>query len=277
MADRLNFQVRSTHDYEPTYREEDLPSETRGARNLPGIHLDITRQLALLEQLRFGEELLEIPMEPPGPGQFGYRNKTCEEGVAEMLYSMIRHLKPRRIYEIGSGNSTLITRMAIAANAAEAPYSCEHLCIEPYEAPYLEQTGATVIRKRVEHLDLGLFRQLQADDILIIDSSHTIRPRGDVLFEILEILPSLAPGVYVSIDDIFTPYDYPEAWLRAQRRLWAEQYLLEAILSHNDRFEIVMALLWLRDQAPDAVHRAFPVLARNPQKSPGVMWIRRLS
>lgn len=275
LSDRLGIQIRSTHYYEPTYRESDLPADTRGVRNLPGLVLDLEAQLAVLAELDYGEELLKIPMVPPGPGQFGYRNHNCEEGVAELLYSMVRRLRPKRIYEIGSGNSTLVTRLAIAANAAEAPYAPEHVCIEPYEAPWLEQTGATVIRKRVEHLDLALFRQLEAGDILLIDSSHTIRPHGDVLFEILEILPSLAPGVYVSIDDIFTPYDYPEAWLRDQRRLWGEQYLLEAFLSFNDRFEILVALRWLRHERPEAVHRAFPVLARNPAKIPGVLWIRR--
>ncbi len=275
LSDRLDLQIRSTHYYEPTYRESDLPADTRSPRHLPGLHLDLASQLAVIGKLDYGEELLRIPMTPPGPGQFGYRNRTCEEGAAELIYSMVRHLRPRRIYEIGSGNSTLITRLAIAANAAEAPYACEHLCIEPYEAPWLEETGATVIRQRVEHVDLGLFRQLEAGDILLIDSSHTVRPRGDVLYEILEILPSLAPGVCVGFDDIFTPWDYPDPWLRTQRRLWAEQYMLEAFLSFNDRFEILVALLWLRAERPEAVHRAFPVLARNPGKTPGVLWIRR--
>ncbi|WP_369410476.1 class I SAM-dependent methyltransferase [Pontibacter qinzhouensis] len=58
-----------------------------------------------------------------------------------------------------------------------------------------------------------MFQQLEANDILFIDSSHIIRPQGDVLFEYLEVLPTLKSGVIVHVHDIFTPKDYLNEWV----------------------------------------------------------------
>ena len=78
---------------------------------------------------------------------------------------------------------------------------------------WLEETGVHVIRQKLEEVDLSFFEQLCLNDILFIDSSHMIRPQGDVLVEYLQILPRLARGVVVHIHDIFTPRDYPRHFL----------------------------------------------------------------
>ena len=58
------------------------------------------------------------------------------------------------------------------------------------------------------------FKQLQAGDVLFIDTSHVIKAQNDVEYELLRVLPSsLNAGVVVHIHDIFTPYDYPAEWL----------------------------------------------------------------
>jgi len=99
---------------------------------------------------------------------------------------------------------------------------------------------------------------------------------GDVEFEFLEILPVLASGVIVHVHDIFSPRDYPAKWLKEDRRFWNEQYLLEAFLSFNDRFEILCALndqMWRGSQA---FADAFPVLAERGEMNPvGSFWFRR--
>ena len=126
-------------------------------------------------------------------------------------HHVIRHFRPARIVEIGSGHSTRMARLAIGTIQCENPdYRCEHMCIEPYEMPWLEQLGVTVVRKKVEDVDDSVFTALRPNDILFIDSSHIIRPEGDVLREFLEILPSLAPGVIVHVHDIFTPRERPD-------------------------------------------------------------------
>jgi hypothetical protein len=276
-ADRAGLSLRTTHYYDPSYREADLPARTDVARPLPGINLNEGEQLQLLRQCRFADELRLIPSEKRSDKTFGYANGMYKHGDADMLYNMIRLCKPGRIIEIGSGQSTLMARLAIDANRREsADYTCDHTCIEPYEMSWLEDIGVKVVRDRVEKVDLSMFDALQANDILFIDSSHVIRPWGDVLREMHEIIPRVASGVMVHIHDIFTPRDYPETWLRSQRRLWNEQYLLESFLAYNSAYRVVCAMNWLKHEHFHAVSAACPMLNVRPSAEPGAFWIRKL-
>ena len=272
LSDRAGFQLRSVHYYEPTYAEADLPAITDRDRDLPGLDLNEAGQIALLSQFGYADELAALPMQP-APGRFGFANKMFGVGDAELYYSFVRHKKPRRIVEIGSGNSTLIALEAIAANTREDPgYRCEVTCVEPFEMPWLESTGVQVIRRRVEHVDTKLFDTLGQDDILFIDSSHVIRPFGDVLHEFQTVIPRLRTGVLIQVHDVFTPRDYPEAWLRADRRLWNEQYLLESFLAFNNRYSVICAANWLKHHHWEALARACPILAQQPAGEPGSFW-----
>ena len=135
--------------------------------------------------------------------------------------------------------STLLAIKAVEKNSAEDNgYTCQHICIEPYEMPWLEKSAVKVIREKVEDVPSDIFLSLKENDILFIDSSHMIRPQGDVLCEFLEILPLLNKGVVVHIHDIFTPKDYPADWIFNEHRLWNQQHLLQAFLSNNSRFRI---------------------------------------
>lgn len=276
--DCLGVQIRSTHYYEPTYSETDLPDNTKNARSLPGIDFNESGQLELLSRFSYSEELKLIPLETARDDQFGYLNNMYSFGDAEIYYSMVRHLKPKRIIEIGSGNSTLVAQLAISRNRAEDPdYRCSQICIEPFEMAWLESTGVTVIRERVESVTLSTFDVLEAGDILFIDSSHVIRPWGDVLREFTEIIPRIAKGVYVQVHDIFTPFDYPENWLRRERRLWNEQYLLESFLSFNSEFEIVCAANWLKNEHWSVFSDALPMMKSYPEHVPGAFWFKSKS
>ena len=118
---------------------------------------------------------------------------------------------------------------AIQKNCLDDPkYHCEHVCIEPYEQPWLEKTGVSVRRELIEDVDFAFFSKLRENDVLFIDSSHIIRPQGDVLFEYLELLPRLSKGVIVHVHDIFSPKNYLKQWLEDDVRFWNEQYLLKA-------------------------------------------------
>ena len=145
-----------------------------------------------------------------------------------------------------------MAREALAQNLREdASYNCRHICIEPYEMDWLDGvSGIEVLCQKIEQMDNQLLLELEKDDILFIDSSHVIRPQGDVLCEYLEILPILKPGVMVHIHDIFTPRDYLDHWLIDEVKLWNEQYLLEAFLSCNSQFEIIAALNFLSYRHP---------------------------
>lgn len=187
---RIGIFPVQAHYYEPFIRRQDLRRPLREPRPLPGIDLCEAKQLETLRSFRLGEELARIPVEQASPSSFGFQNGTFFFADAAWLYSFVRTHKPRRIVEVGSGNSTLMARLAIEANEAEG-HQTEQICIEPYEMPWLEKMGVQLIRKRVEECPLSLFSDLQAGDVLFIDSSHVIRPQGDVLFLYQEILPRL--------------------------------------------------------------------------------------
>jgi hypothetical protein len=208
--------------------------------------------------------------------KFYLNNGAFESGDAEYWYQLIRTIKPRRIFEIGSGNSTLMAIKAIDRNYDDDPhYKCEHICIEPYEMPWLEEAGVSVVRKKVEDVELSFFSKLQDNDILFIDSSHIIRPQGDVLFEYLELLPSLNKGVIVHVHDIFSPKNYLKQWLIDEVRFWNEQYLLEAFLLHNSSWTIVGALNYLHHNHYEKLKSVAPFLT--PEREPGSFYIQKIA
>jgi hypothetical protein len=257
------FPVRD-HYYEPLFNPKYLRvKDYSEPRVLSAINWNLEGQLRFLKGL---ETYAEEGVVPAG-SSFG-------AGDAEYWYALIRYLKPKQIIEIGSGTSTQIAIQAIERSRVSDPlYECAHTCIEPYEAPWLERARVTLIRKRVEELDLKFFRTLKRNDVLFIDSSHIIRPQGDVVTEVLQILPLLEPGVVVHFHDIFTPRDYPYQWVVNEVRLWNEQYLLEAFLSHNCQWEIIGALNYLHHEYPEAMKRVCSSL--NPAAQPGSFYIRK--
>lgn len=266
--------------YEPLINFSLLRHPLEQPRNLPGVDLNVSEQLQLLQRMTFRDELRELmngPRSQDGTARkYVADNGYFDAGDAEFWYSLIRLNKPRQIIEIGSGNSTLVAIAALKKNSSEpGGVSCRHVCIEPYEMPWLEQSGVEVLRARVETVDQEIFRQLQAGDILFIDSSHVIRPQGDVLCEFLELLPILQPGVIVHVHDIFTPRDYPTDWVVGHVRLWAEQYLLEAYLSENARWKIIGALNFLKHDHFSALQQACPALTSTHE--PASFYMQKLS
>jgi len=270
------FAIRR-HYYEPQFdnRHPRLPYSSD--RALPGIDMNASEQLATMEKFAFAEELEGIPVAGRGtPGTFHMNNGSFCSGDAEYWYQLIRAFKPQRIFEIGSGYSTLMAIKAIARNRNDdANYQCEHVCIEPYEKPWLEQTGVRVIRKKVEDVGTGFFKELRDNDVLFIDSSHVIRPQGDVVFEYLELLPSLQDGVIAHIHDIFTPRNYLREWMEDEVLFWNEQYLLEAFLTHNSSWRIIGALNYLHHNHFEKLRVVAPYL--EPQREPGSFYIRKAS
>lgn len=269
------FPIRD-HYYEPRFDYRRAKQDSIHGRTLVGIDWNIPGQLKMLERFTFAEELADIPQEKPDALKFYLNNSAFGPGDAEYWYQLIRAAKPRRIVEVGSGNSTLMAIIAICKNRDEEPnYQCEHVCIEPYEMPWLEQTGVSVERKKVEDMGVQYFSRLQENDILFIDSSHIIRPQGDVLFEYLEVLPSLNKGVIVHVHDIFSPRDYPDEWLKNEVRFWNEQYLLEAFLSDNANWRILGALNYLHHNH----HQLLKSVARSltPEHEPGSFYIQKIA
>jgi Methyltransferase domain len=263
------------HYYEPLVDPDALRQPLEKSRDLPGMDWNIRGQLDGLESFHFTHELDGIPDRCQDDLSFHFNNGAFESGDAEYWYQLLRAKKPRRVIEIGSGNSTLMARKAIEQNKRESnDYSCVHICVEPYEKPWLEKAGVQVVRKRVEEVDRSLFGELESGDILFIDSSHVIRPQGDVLFEYLELLPTLKRGVIVHVHDIFSPRDYLKEWVIDEAKLWNEQYLLEAFLTSNNDWRILGALNYLHHDHAEKLKAKCPYLT--PDREPGSFYMEKV-
>lgn len=269
------FPIRD-HYYEPQFDYRFPHKPLSQDRILPAISWNTSGQLKILSEFSFSQELTTIPLKKSGTLDFYMNNDTFGSGDAEYWYQLIRLIKPKRIFEVGSGNSTLMAIKALRKNQESDPkYKCKHVCIEPYEMPWLEKTGVSVVRKKIEDIELSFFSELGENDILFIDSSHIIRPFGDVLFEYLELLPALNKGVIVHIHDIFSPKNYPKQWLEDEIRFWNEQYLLEAFLSHNSSWRILGALNYLQHNHYDELKSIAPFLT--PDREPGSFYIQKMA
>ncbi len=152
----------TNHYYEPLFDDRLLKLPLDRDRYLPGINWNDKAQLDLLDNFHFQSELAAIPFEKTANAlSFYYDNPSLRPGDAEYLYCMVRNFLPSKIIEIGSGYSTLLIQKAVSDARLQKPdYKADHICIEPYEMPWLEKTGVQVIRKLVEDLKPDLFKSL---------------------------------------------------------------------------------------------------------------------
>lgn len=159
---------------------------------------------------------------------------------AAVAYAFVRHHRPSVVVEIGSGHSSRVLRAALDRNASgrltaidpEPRISVSTVCHEHLAVP-VQQVPAT------------WFADLPSDALVFIDSSHQAGTGSDVNHLLLEVLPSLKPGVLVHVHDIYLPDDYPVEWNVDRGFLYSEQYLLHALLCFSMGFEVKWPGRWL--------------------------------
>lgn len=240
-------------------REEIEVSRLGKKRILPGVLMDPG------EFARLGGELAafagEFPWrngqngEPEVP--WGFMFPTIDSVV---LYSMIRHFKPRTYIEVGCGYSSRVSSAAASLNSSHGNLTAVTY-IEPYPGERLEKDklcGELMI-KRIQDVPLEAFASLQAGDMLFIDTSHIIKCQSDVEWELLHILPTLRKGVIVHVHDIYTPFEYPLEWIENNYApgQYNEQYALEALLSGGGRFKPLFPVHFMCRNHSSDLHRWF--------------------
>ena len=255
------------HFYSPHTSASDRTIATWWGHSSPvGVDLHESDQIELFEKIStFMSDLREdrrYSSDPEINLQFGRPD-------AAVLHGMLRHFRPERYVEIGSGFST-----AVALDAAE-----DHLdglritCVEPYPDRLLSRLKPddpiVLERRPVQSLDARIFEELHRNDVLFIDSTHVVKSGSDVVYLMLHILPLLAPGVLVHIHDIHWPFEYPAQWLN-DRRDWNEVYLVRALLSGSARWRIRLMSSWVWATRPQTVPPAFAV---EPNRV-GSLWIQ---
>ena len=271
-AERVGLQVVLKTFYSPIPELDRLPPGTFDRISaLPGIAWDLDAQLAFVQD-RLAPAMAGFdPPETDGdPHRYATRNGSYSHLDAAVLYAMVTTLRPRRILELGSGHSSLVTAEAIRAGALDTEYEI----YDPYAALVGDDLPGLrrLHRVHAQEAPLGVFEALGEGDVLFVDTTHTVKVGSDVNFIVLEVLPRLAPGVVVHVHDVFLPREYPAGWLRDYGLYWAEQYLLQAFLAMNPGYEVLLADSALSDLRGDDLRARLP--ARVPLGG-SAFWIRR--
>ena len=276
--ERLGFHILPVHYYSPIPEVRKLRDDIwEHISELVGIDINEEFQLKLLEefQKRYSKEYNSLPLYEDSKTRYYIYNGAFESVDGEIYYCMIRYFKPKKIIEVGAGFSTLLATEAISKNEEEG-YSCELMAVDPYPMETLKRTrGVMLVEKPVQDLELSEFEGLGENDILFIDSTHTVKIGGDVVYLYLEVLPRLNKGVLVHIHDIFLPLEYPKDWVLKQYIFWNEQYLLQAFLMFNNSFEVVWAGSYMNLKHADKLEAAFRSYIKG-KTFPGSFWMRRV-
>jgi hypothetical protein len=191
------------------------------------------------------------------------------------LLVLLQELRPKRIVEIGSGFSSLLTA---DVNNRLLQNSVKFSCIEPYPREFLLKPLPglhEVLVQKVEDLPISYFAELAAGDVLFIDSSHVSKTGSDVNYLVFEILPRLQPGVKIHIHDIFLPYEYPQDWVLDLNRSWNEQYLVRALLMYSTAFKVYFGCSYAFRKFPHLVASALGV-RQDEAYGGSSLWLERI-
>lgn len=259
------FPIRN-HYYEPQFNNEFLRSKIEK----PIKNYKIFNENKInnsFKKFRFSKELVDLKLNEKNElTEFKMDNPFFSRGDADFLYQFIRHTKPKNIIEIGSGYSTLISYEALLKNKKENN-NCSITCIDPGDIKIIKSLDVAKIKKKVEDVNVSFFKKLKKNDLLLIDSTHIIKPFGDVLKIYQEIIPALDKGVNICIHDIFTPYSYPSDWVIDHNLFWNEQYLLEILLMNTKTYKIEVPLFYIKKKYFTKLKKVCPYLEKNSKPS----------
>ena len=277
MAEAAGYNVIARTFYSPVPEFEKIHWErVRARRELPGVDLNLAGATAHLARLQsVAAELDALPYQRTAGQPFWFDNASFTDFDAAILYTMLRDLKPRRYIEVGCGYSSLVSAAALQKNIQDG-HACRATYIDPEPRLDLrEKLGFAELRLQpIQDVPVEVAGELAPGDVLFIDTSHVLKLQGDVEYELLHLLPSIRPGVWVHIHDIFTPYDYPEDWLtKPERFVGNEQYAVECLLSGGDRFQVELPLYCLWKEQRELLQKILPRGQTRPQS----LWIRRRS
>lgn len=231
------------------------------------------------EQRSLALELAPMWGELPGRPTPGWRyrpdNNFYPLSDAVVYASMLRHLRPAQVVEVGSGYSS-----ALALDVADRwlDRATEITCIEPYPKRLArllrpgDEGRIRIVPHDLQSVPGHVFDQLSSGDLLFIDSTHVVRPGSDVIRLFLDLLPRLSPGVHVHVHDVYWPFEYPSEW-HEEARAWNEVYLLHAFLAFNPQWRIELLADWVWGHCADLVAEHRPD-ARHPR--PSSAWLRRV-
>lgn len=228
------------HFYSPIPSLDDLSSQPPAASDddPPGIDLRPDAQLALARELALYAREAPFGPEPTEGLRYHLANPFFYEADGLVYHCLLRHWRPRRVVEVGSGYSSAVL---LDTRDRDPGIAAEVTCIDPYPERLrtLLRPGddVQVLAAPVQEVDPAVFDALEPGDLLFIDSSHVSKAGSDVNRLLLEVLPRLPAGVHVHIHDIFFPFEYPPEFLFGGMA-WNEAYLVRALLVGSSAFAV---------------------------------------
>jgi predicted O-methyltransferase YrrM len=245
-------------------------------RPTPGIDWNERLQRSLAADVFAAQERLAFADRETGdPTEYWTRNDQYPALDAWVLEGFLRYLRPKRMIEIGSGFSSLVSARV---NREFLGGSMRFTSVEPYPRDFLQAGVPGISELRVELIQetpLELFEELEDGDVVFVDTSHTVKTGGDVQWIYGEILPRLRSGVVVHIHDAFIPGDYPEQWV-LEGWGWNEIYLIKAFLTFNSGFDVLFGVQWMLQNEAELVDQAFPGFSEHRDRAGGALWLQRI-
>lgn len=253
-------------------REQEIWKD--GIFNIPGIDLNEREQLAVLELLANHYTLHPWKDNKQKGLRYYFQNPNFSYGESIILFCMLMHLKPKQVIEIGSGYSSCVL---LDANEKFFQNTISTIFIEPYNQLLFslihpsDQDSIKLIPTNLQEAGTDMFKNLEAGDFLIIDSTHVSKIDSDVNHILFTILPGLKSGVYIHFHDIWFPFEYPKEWI-FKGRAWNELYILRAFLQYNTEFEIIYFNSMMGAKHREVLEEKLPLCAKNPGTS---FWIKK--
>ncbi len=239
------------------------------------VDYQIEKQFEFFKKIskHFGK--IEFPVQQSSEFRYFFENDFYSYGDALVLCGIITEFRPRRIIEVGSGYSSAVILDTL--DRTELSTAC--IFVDPYPDRLIsllrptDKSRASIFELPVQFVDLEVFRKLQSNDILFLDTTHVLKSGSDVVHELFQVLPCLEPGVIVHFHDVFDLFEYPDQWVLSDNRSWNEIYALRAFLANNSKYEIVL----LNDAvAKNFGAEAFSISPEFMINPGGGLWLRKV-
>jgi hypothetical protein len=266
------------HFYSPIVDTVAINGKITGNLSTPeldGIDLNISNQLKTWELLRSGLKRVPFTNSKSSKYRYSFDNNSFCTGDSSIYYAMLWAYRPKKIIEIGSGNSS-----ACALDFIETVSPSTNISfIEPFPELLIsllkdeDLNKINIYKSKVQDIDIEIILTLRSGDFLFIDSTHLMKTGSDVCYELFEILPKLKPGVFIHFHDIFWPFEYPVDWIFKDKRSWNEIYGIRAFLMYNNTFQIEFFNDYFVRNFPQLVKQDYPALLNSPG---GSLWLRKI-
>lgn len=226
------------------------------------IDLNVQTQVHLLAQFkRYYDEMPQHFLTFFPHSDFSY----CD-GI--FYYCFLRLIKPKRVIEVGVGNSSKIL-MFVNKKYFNNNIDCLFIDKNDTKMKRYIPNNQGKINNKLENVNLRIFDSLKRNDLLFIDTSHK---EEDVGFYLHKILPILNEGVYIHIHDIFYPWIYIPQYIE-EGRGYTELFELRYFLESNTNFKIMFFNHYIQHKLKILLEEDFPLVCKS---TGGSIYIKKM-